>query len=182
MEINNLTTNNLIFAKVKESAIIPSKRIEDAGYDIYSCFEEDFIVIPPHTTKLIPTGIASAFNKKYYIQIQERGSTGSKGIKYGAGVIDSGYRGEWFIPITNTNSIPIIISSLTEQELLKNKQYIKLNIDNEKDNIIFYPKNKAIAQAIVHIVPEMNVSEISYNELKNISSNRGMGSLGSSNK
>lgn len=103
-------------------------------------------------------------------------------VKYGAGVIDSGYRGEWFIPITNTNNIPIIISSLTEQELSKNKQYIELNINNEKGNIIFYPKNKAIAQAIVHIVPEMNVSEISYDELKNISSNRGMGSLGSSNK
>lgn len=68
-----LKTDNLFFAKIKENAIIPSKRIEDAGYDIYPCFEEDFIIINPHETKLIPTGIASAFNKNYYIQIQERG-------------------------------------------------------------------------------------------------------------
>ena len=27
------------------------------GFDIYACFDEDYIVINPHETKLIPTGI-----------------------------------------------------------------------------------------------------------------------------
>ena len=99
----------LIFAKVRPNAKIPTKRTEDAGRDIYPCFDEDYIIIPPLHTVMIPTGIASAFSSDYYAQIQERGSTGTQGIKYGAGVIDSGYRGEWFVPITNCNSVPLII-------------------------------------------------------------------------
>ena len=89
--------DEILFAKVDKHAIIPSKRDEDAGYDIYPCFDEDYRVIMPHETAMVPTGIASAFDKSWYVQLQERGSTGSKGIKYGAGVIDSGYRGEWWI-------------------------------------------------------------------------------------
>ena len=50
--------DELYFAKVKPNAIIPSKRDEDAAYDIYACFDDDYLVIPPHKTVLIPTGIA----------------------------------------------------------------------------------------------------------------------------
>ena len=95
------------FAKVKEKAIIPSKSIENAGYDIYGIFEgnnDRNRIIQPHQTKLIPTGIACALPTKYYFQVEERGSTGSKGIKKSAGVIDSGYRGEIFIAITNSTN------------------------------------------------------------------------------
>ena len=107
--------DEILFAKVDKHATIPSKRDEDAGYDIYPCFDEDYRVIMPHETVMIPTGIASAFDKSWYVQLQERGSTGSRGIKYGAGVIDSGYRGEWWIPITNTNTVPVVISKLSEK-------------------------------------------------------------------
>ena len=85
------------FAKVHPNAIIPSKRDEDMGFDIYACFDEDYIVIEPHETKLIPTGIASACDSNYGFLVFERGSTGSKGIARRCGVIDSGYRNEWFI-------------------------------------------------------------------------------------
>ena len=40
--------NDLYFAKVNPNAIIPSKRLEDAGYDLYACFDEDYMVIQPH--------------------------------------------------------------------------------------------------------------------------------------
>jgi dUTP pyrophosphatase len=48
--------------------------------------------------------------------------------------------------------------------------------------MILYPYSKAIAQALVVPVPKIEVEEISYTELKEIKSERGMGSLGSSNK
>ena len=80
-----MNNNELIFAKVRPEAIIPTKREEDAGRDLYACFNEDYILINPLETKLIPTGIATAFSPNYYAQIEERVSTGSKGIKYGAG-------------------------------------------------------------------------------------------------
>lgn len=81
--------DELYFAKVKPGAIIPSKRDEDAAMDVYACFDEDYLVIPPHTTVLIPTGIATAFSSKWVALLRERGSNGSKGIAQRAGVIDS---------------------------------------------------------------------------------------------
>lgn len=199
--MKELMTNDLVFAKVRPDAIIPTKEKENAGYDIYACFEEDFIIIPAHTTKLIPTGIASAVSDKYYLQVHERGSTGSKGMKYGAGVVDSSYRGEIFVCINNVNSNDIVISKLDKKELFDKygKTYdfgtdIRIirygnrdfdciyEEDPEYYELIIYPYSKAIAQLVVHEVPEMNVKEITYEELKSIPSKRGVGALGSSGK
>ena len=46
----------------------------------------------------------------------------------------------------------------------------------------FEAGTKAIAQALVIPVPNVNVEELTYDELKAISSDRGMGALGSSGK
>lgn len=165
--------DEILFAKVDKHAIIPSKRDEDAGYDIYPCFEDDYRVIMPHETVMVPTGIASAFDKSWYVQLQERGSTGSKGIKYGAGVIDSGYRGEWWIPITNTNTIPVVISKLPERDT---KRLVGM-----KDCIV-YPYSKAIAQFLILPVPVMKIRETTMYDLLLNTSVRGTDCLGSSNK
>lgn len=77
------------FAKVRPKAVIPSKRDEDANFDCYAHFDEDFICIGPHQTKILNLGIASAFSDKYMVMLNERGSTGTKGIKISAGIIDS---------------------------------------------------------------------------------------------
>ena len=74
------------FAKVRPSAIIPTKRVEDAGYDIYANFDEDYITILPHETKMIPTGIVSACDVDYCFILKERGSTGTKGMGQRSGV------------------------------------------------------------------------------------------------
>lgn len=168
--------NDIYFAKMKDKAIIPSKEVENAGYDIYACFDEDYIFIEPNKTKLVPTGIAWACSPKYYLQIEERSSTGSKGIKKSAGVIDSGYRGEIKIAITNSNSIPLIFTNLTEEEF-KNK-YPELM----KDNPLIYNTKKAIAQGIIHKVEDLNIKEIRLDELLAIPSKRGDKGWGSSNK
>ena len=42
-----MNNNELIFAKVRPEAIIPTKREEDAGRDLYACFNEDYILINP---------------------------------------------------------------------------------------------------------------------------------------
>lgn len=170
-----ITTNTLFFAKSKAEAKIPNKIDENAGYDIYPCFEEDFITIPPLHTVLVPTGIHSAMSSDYYAQLQERGSTGSKGIKYGAGVIDSGYRGEWFVPITNCNVDALVITKIPVAEIAK-------HYGMEESDFIVYPYEKAICQAVILPVPKMRVSEISLDELKAIESQRNEGSLGSSGK
>ena len=164
------------FAKVHPNATIPSKRDEDMGFDIYACFDEDYIVINPHETKLIPTGIASACDSDYGFLVFERGSTGSKGIARRCGVIDSGYRNEWFIGLTNTTDKVMFISKLTEMETYDNYY------DTVMPESFVYPYSKAIAQALVVPVPKTEVEELSYEDLQTIESERGMGALGSSNK
>lgn len=203
-DIRLYNQNNIIkFAKIKSNAIIPSKREEDAGYDIYPCFDEDYIIIYPHETKMIPTGIASAFSNDYVAILKERGSTGTKGIGQRCGVIDSGFRGEYFVPITNHNNIPIIIIKKDFIESIHDESKLTINgfkekygtnyksqIDaiNEykcqtiKHPMIEYPYEKAICQMLILPVPKMVVEEVSYEELQTITSERGNGSLGSSNK
>lgn len=172
-------TTNIKFAKVHPNAIIPSKREEDMGFDIYACFDDDYIVINPHETKLIPTGIASACDSDYGFLVFERGSTGSKGIARRCGVIDSGYRNEWFIGLTNTTNKVMYISKLSEEET-----YDRYYNDYPwfEEDILIYPYSKAIAQALIVPVPKTEVEELTYDELKEIKSERGMGALGSSNK
>lgn len=167
----------IYFAKLKEGAIIPTREVYNAGLDIYPCFEEDYLIIPPNETKLIPTGIASAIPLDFYIQIHERGSTGSKGIKYSAGVIDSSYRGEWFLATTNTNNKPLLITKI---EIDKLDDSLKSII---KEGFIIYPYEKALFQGVVHSVHNnLEREEISFEQLSNIPSKRGTGNLGSSGK
>lgn len=162
---------NIKFAKVHPDARIPNKRYEDAGLDIYACFDKDWIRINPHSSVLIPTGIASAFDPDWAVVFRERGSTGVKNMKVNAGVIDSGFRGEYFVSIYNGNDAPLYIT-----------KYMNGEQAPEPKNAILYPYSKAIAQALIVPVPEVNIEEICYAELKNIPSERGTGMIGSSNK
>lgn len=175
---------NVKFAKVRPDAIIPSKRPEDMGFDIYACFDEDYIEIAPCETKLIPTGIASSCDPEYGFLLRERGSTGSKGIALRCGVIDSGYRNEWFICLTNTTDLLVAISKVDKMETAKLmcEGDFLLTEDCVDESLIVYPYSKAIAQALVIPVPEVEVEELSYEDLQAIPSERGLGKLGSSNK
>lgn len=157
----------ILFAKLREDVKIPTKREEDGAFDIYANFSEDYMVIEPHTTKLIPTGLASAFSSDYVAILKERGSTGTKGIGQRCGVIDSGFRGEWFVPLTNHNNIPLVIAK---------------NDICGITNMIVYPYSKAICQCIMVEVPKLKIEEVTLDEIMSIESERGTGALGSSGK
>ena len=163
------------FAKVRDSAVIPSKREEDAGFDIYANFEENYMIIDKHETVMIPTGIACACDKEYCFIIKERGSTGTKGMAQRCGVVDSGYRGEIFAPITNTSNNTLII-------LKRGVDISELYKDIIPKDITIYPYEKAIAQLLLIPVPSVSVKEITFKELQEIPSVRGGGNLGSSKK
>lgn len=155
------------FSKVCEDAIIPSKREEDAGYDIYACFKEDAMVIRPNQCVFIPTGIATAFDNDYVALLRERGSTGSRQMAIRCGVIDAGFRGEWKVAINNTSNKPIYIV----------KEHASVIVE---DGAVAYPYEKAIAQFILTDAYHAEVEVIPYEELKEIKSERGSGMLGSS--
>lgn len=161
--------NTIFFSKLRQDAIIPSKRDEDGAYDVYACFDEPVLKIEPHQIVAVPTGIASAFEPKYRIVFQERGSTGSIGLKVNAGLIDSGFRGEWVVFLHNLNHKTIYIS----------KEYDNVT---EYYEYICYPYKKAICQAKLQAVPVVEIMEIPYEDLLKFKSERGTGMLGSSNK
>lgn len=161
--------NDLIFAKVKPDAIIPSKREEDGCYDLYACFNDKYIIIQPHTNKLISTGIASAFSPKYRLALRERGTNTKSTLMIIAGQIDSGYRGEIFVSLYNGNDIPVMISKGIE------------SVINDGD-VIYVPYTKAICQFAIEEVPQMTITELTYKDLLMIKSERGTGKLGSSLK
>lgn len=170
----------IVFAKIKEGAKIPSKKDEDAGYDLYACFDGDFFVILPGRTRAVPTGIAAAFNKKYYAQVEERSSMAKLGIKKSGGVIDSGYRGEYLIMTYNTNDKPFVISKIPVDDIEERIEVDGLVFD--KNDVILYPYTKAICQLVMHIIPSLETKEMTYDDLLKIESERKTGGFGSSNK
>ena len=161
--------HKIIFAKLREGAIIPSKRDEDSDYDLYACFDEEEFVIPAFSTRLVPTGIISAFDENLGVKFVERGrNTKWCGIVQ-AGVIDSGYRGEWFCAIYNGNSVPVHIS----------KAVTEVQRSAEK---LLVPYSKAVCQFNVREIPKVEIQEVSPQEVLACASQRGEGALGSSGK
>ena len=89
--------------KLSETANVPTKDKEDAGWDLYS---DESTTIPAGGTMLVSTGVAMAIPKGYAGLIWDRSSMGVKGIHRHAGVIDSGYRGEVKVCLHNTTNEP----------------------------------------------------------------------------
>lgn len=168
-----MDNNVIMWARVNEDVKIPTKRDSDAGYDIYAYFKEDYLIIHPHETVIVPTGLYSAMSEDWYFQLEERGSTGTKGMSQRCGVIDSSYRGEWMVPITNVNEKAVVI-------IKKETEHRCPFFD--RNDVIFYPYEKAICQAVLLPVPKMKSVEIPLEELKVIPSERGEGKIGSSGK
>jgi dUTP pyrophosphatase len=168
-QILEVLESELLWGKDYEDVIIPSKKEEDADYDIYAYFKEDYMIIQPHETKMIPTGLRVAMNKKWKLALEERGSTGTKGMGQRAGEVDSGFRGEIKVPITNHNNKPLIILKGDSNPMID-------------ELAIVYPYSKAICQGALVEVPNVKSKEINVEILKAIPSERGEKMLGSSGK
>ena len=137
--------------KLTDTATMPTKsRKTDAGYDLYA--DED-IAIYPEDTKLISTSIAFAIPDGYAGLIWDRSGLGSKGIHRHAGVVDSSYRGEVKVALSNSRS-------------------------SDKDNIYFINRGDRIAQILFQKVPHFELVETE--ELDD--TDRGSSGFGSSGK
>ena len=98
----------------KEAQIPTLGSAAAAGYDLYAALEPErdlngvymagSMEIPPHETRLIPTGIALAIPAGYWGGIYARsGLASKKGLRPAncVGVIDADYRGEIFVALHN---------------------------------------------------------------------------------
>lgn len=144
-----LTVN---FKKIKEMAVVPTKgSTEAAGRDLYACIDDD-VVIRPHDTVMIGTGIALQIPNGYFGGIVARSGLSTKEDlapcnKFG--VVDSDYTGEVFVPL-----------------------------HNHGDQIRVIHPNERIAQIL--ILPYMSYDLFEVDDLE--STDRGDGGFGSSGK
>ena len=139
----------IYFNKINEKATIPSRRRGDIGYDLYA-LEED-IVLEAHEVQKFHTGLRSVIAPGYAAILKDRSSLGSKGIRVGAGVIDSSYRGEWIVALINENDRPFV-----------------------------FPKGKAIAQFILVEDLDSDVQEVTDDVFNIFTTERGDGGFGHS--
>lgn len=161
--------HKILFAKIREGAVIPSKREEDSDYDLYACFEEEEFIIPAFSTRLVPTGLISAFDKSLGVRFEERGSNTRWCGIIQAGVIDSGYRGEWVCAVYNGNPVPVHITKAADE------------VRRMEDRVLV-PYRKAICQFHVREILPTEIGETSPDAVLAVGSERGAGRLGSSGK
>lgn len=161
--------------KFRDNAIVPSKRAEDAGYDVYGCFEKDFQIFKPGEVTLVPSGIGCEIPKDWVLYLGERGSTGSRGISKRAGIIDSGFRGEIFVALNNTSNKTVVFAKHQGADLAVFLE--ENNLSHEE--ITVYPQSKAIVQGMLFWCPHVEVEVVS--DLAD-NSERGAGVIGSSKK
>lgn len=100
-KIKNNQENAVLFKKLTPDTKSPSRNTStDAGWDLYSTSET--VEIPGRCSYLISTGISLAIPAGYYGRVAPRSGLSVKGLDVGAGVIDSGYRGEVKVLLRNT--------------------------------------------------------------------------------
>lgn len=103
----------LRFKKLSEKAVIPSRATPgSAGMDICACLDEA-VVLAPGEIKMIPTGLTADTDcTDVAMLIYPRSGLSAKfGVSLAncVGVVDSDYRGEWFIPLINHGKAPFTV-------------------------------------------------------------------------
>jgi dUTP pyrophosphatase len=155
-----------VFVEIcREGAVLPQyARPGDAGMDVYAAEE---VIIRPGETAVVPTGLKLAIPEGYEVQVRPRSGISLKTplrIPNSPGTIDSGYRDELGIIVSNTSSCG-------------GENYDSGILTLEcKGNIMGTYKIKKgdrVAQIVLQKVPRMGLSVV--DSVKNIGENRGGG-------
>ena len=103
--------------KLNDQAIIPTRGSRQAaGYDLYACADKS-VVIPPHGTVKVGTGISMSIPEGYFGAVYARsGLSAKQGLRPAncVGVVDSDYRGELIVALHNDTN--------TEKTIEKNER------------------------------------------------------------
>jgi dUTP pyrophosphatase len=156
----------IFIEKCREDVVIPEyARDDDAGMDISSAMD---VVIKPGETTIIPTGLKIAVPEGYELQVRPRSGVSLRSplrISNSPGTIDSGYRDELGILVTNTSPI-----CCTES---KDDNPITIDSWNNLSGTYLIRKGDRIAQIVLSVVPRMKIVEVK--SIKGIGSDRGGG-------
>jgi dUTP pyrophosphatase len=103
----------ITFKKLDEKAVIPERATAgSAGLDISACLDSP-VVLEPGEIKMIPTGLAAQTdcNDVAMLIYPRSGLSTKHGVSLAncVGVVDSDYRGAWFIPLINHGKQPFTV-------------------------------------------------------------------------
>lgn len=147
----------------REGVTIPSyARPGDAGMDI--CAAEDMLIRPCETV-IIPTGLKLAIPEGYEIQVRPRSGISFKTplrLSNSPGTIDSGYRDELGIIMTNTSE-----KGSSEETVLG------LDATGNRMGTYSIRKGERVAQIVLQEVPRIRFVKAA--SVKDIGINRGGG-------
>ena len=147
--------------RCRDSAIIPTyANSGDAGMDVYAAEE---VVIKPGETILVPIGIKFAIPVGYEIEVRPRSGLSLNTplrIPNSPGTIDSGYRGEFFIPVNNS-------STYGEEDI-----YNITEKGNKKGTYVIH-QGERVAQILLKEVPVINFVQV--DDVSETGGNRGGG-------
>ena len=123
MEVFNISSHPVLFPseiaslikvkKLNENAIMPTQGSEwSAGWDLYACIDEP-IIIEPHTTEKIGTGLAMELPNGYFGAIFARSGLATKqGLRPSncVGVCDADYRNEYIVALHNDSDVERVVT------------------------------------------------------------------------
>lgn len=101
--------------KLRDNAIIPTRGSEmAAGYDLYACLDDEAILIRPHETEKIKTGISIQPPKGHFGAIAARSGLATRfGLRPAncLGICDEDYTGEYIVALHNDTDEPQTVAT-----------------------------------------------------------------------
>lgn len=99
------------FAKIRDVKSPCRGHANDAGIDFFVPNDFEPVVLAPHESINIPSGIKAAIPSGYaLIAFNKSGVAVKKGLDVGASVIDESYQGELHLHMTNTTNDYVTIN------------------------------------------------------------------------
>jgi dUTP pyrophosphatase len=148
----------------RENAVLPKySNINDAGMDVYAAEET---IIEPGQTGIVKTGIKAAIPEGYEIQVRPRSGISLKTplrISNSPGTIDSGYRDE----------IGIIVTNSSQASLVENDELYTIDSKGNNNGRYIIRVGDRIAQFVIQEVPKAKLTVV--DSVSNIGLNRGGG-------
>ena len=123
---------NIKIKKLNENAIIPTRwSSQAAGYDLYACTKTSMVIMPHQTVK-VGTGLAMELPDGYFGAIFARSGLATKqGLRPSncVGCCDSDYRGEYIVALHNDTDIPQTINPMERIAQLVVMPYLPVEFD-----------------------------------------------------
>lgn len=135
ISIENMTTKIKV-KKLNKKAIIPTKgSVGAAGMDLYACVDSP-VLIMPHSTVKIGTGLAIELPNGYFGAIAARSGLATKrGLRPSncLGVVDSDYRGEVIVALHNDTDEPQTIEVMERIAQLIVMPYLSFELNEVEE-------------------------------------------------